>query len=209
MYILRNNWETSLAIFIITISFFSLSYSSFAFGQDKDNLWHYPNCYTVQTAGYIGFIALGVGFLSFNRTWESSLFYGYSPADVTGKVIHTVSWKNTLYPFSFDFSNDIVILPIYLGMTMLFVMDKNVYWENSTNCQPRYYNPTGRHIALNIGMQLNGRSKMIGLSHGFYVEITMLDTYLKGYLWDDNKYLRSKFDQIASLAIGYKIITNY
>ncbi|GAB4221159.1 MAG TPA: hypothetical protein PK348_01635 [Spirochaetota bacterium] len=206
MYILRENFYKLLTNLIITI-FFIFACDEPSHGHGKNELWYYPDCYTIQTAGYIGFIAMGIGFLSFNNTWESSLLYGFSPADVTGKEIHTVSWKNIVYPFTLNFLDDNVLLPFYFGVTMLFVMDKNVYWERSTNCPDRYYNPTGRHSAVSVGLQIQGKSTMIGLIHGFYVEITILDTYLKACLWDDSEYLN--FDDVASLAIGYKIITKY
>ncbi|MCX8125229.1 MAG: hypothetical protein N3F66_13860 [Spirochaetes bacterium] len=205
MYILRNNWNILFTILIISLLFF-LAYENFAHGQPKEQQWYFPDCFSAQTGGYIGFIAIGVGFLSSNNIWESTVFYGYCPANVTGKVIHTISWKNILYPFTFDFSYNNLIKPLYLGVTMFYVMDKNVYWEESTNCPDRYYNPTGRHIALSVGIQMEGRSKMMELKHGFYIEITMLDTYMKAYLWDDNDYLN--FEDCASMAIGYKIIFN-
>lgn len=186
------------AIFIITAD------TAAALDYSPERPWYMPDLISLQTAGYIGYIAGGIGFLSFNRSWESTLFYGYVPEDIGGREIHTLSWKNSVYPINFSIGDLCEISPLYLGMTFLFAMDKNVHWQYSTDCPDWYYPPTGTHAALNIGIQILLRSSLCTIIHGFYAEITMLDTYMKAYFWDDHEHLR--FNDCATLALGYKII---
>ncbi len=196
-------WMPEISAVMICIAFLAADgRTAHACGEGRH--WLLPDVVSMQTAGYIGYVAGGIGYLSFDRLWESTLFYGYVPREVGGIEIHTVSWKNTFYFVHFMFADVCEITPLYLGLTILFAMDRNVHWQYSTDCPQWYYPPTGAHAAVNVGVQLLVRSELLDLTYGFYAELSMLDTYLKAYVWDDNDHLA--LNDCATLAIGYKIL---
>ncbi|HPQ52885.1 MAG TPA: hypothetical protein PK253_06510 [Spirochaetota bacterium] len=202
MFILKNRCCAASAL-IITL-FFMLADNSAALEHNPDRPWYIPDLISVQTAGYIGYAAGGIGYLCFHRFWESTLFYGYVPEEIGGREIHTLSWKNSIYPIRIAVGEICELSPLYLGTTFLFALDKSVHWQYSTDCPDWYYPPTGFHVALNIGIQVLIKSQLFQIIHGFYAEITMLDTYMKAYFWDDHEHLA--FNDCATLALGYKII---
>lgn len=166
--------------------------------ETKDHYWFLPDLIMFQTAGYIGYFVGGFGYNFFDNHLETIISYGYVPENIGGKKIHTFAFKNSFYPFKLNINKNIEIAPFYMGITALFALDRNLYWEYSTDCPKFYYPPTGTHLALNIGTQVTVYTK-----NTFFVELSMLDTYAKAYFWDDHKYL--KFNECVTLAIGYKM----
>ncbi|MDY6934082.1 MAG: hypothetical protein SVZ03_07655 [Spirochaetota bacterium] len=167
-----------------------------------------PEIITIQTAGYIGFVAIGIGHSYYSNFWETGLFYGYVPESIGGCDIHTIAWKNSFYPFEYAPLEKITVSPIYFGITMLCALDKNLYWHSATDAPQweGYYFPTGIHFTFNIGFKILKESSSPNTYHSLFIEISSLDIYIKSYLYDDNEYLGLR--DIATLAIGYKLILN-
>lgn len=168
----------------------------YEFISKKQNHWYIPDLVMVQTAGYIGFVVGGLGYTFFNEKLDTIASYGYVPENIGGRRIHTFAVKNSYYPARFNLYKKIDIIPFYSGLTALFSLDKDVYWELSTNAPAFYYPPTGAHLALNVGTKIIGQK-----GNAFFIELSMLDTYAKTYFWDDFRYVA--FNECVTLAMGY------
>lgn len=207
-----SNKATITALAVISIlSFWNTSFAEV--GKNKSFLL--PDLVSFQTAGYVGYISVFPAYLFFDSKLELAFGYGYVPEEIGGREIHTLAFRTSYFPFRINVKDILTVNPIYFGFTALWATDENLYWEKSTQCPEDYYSPTGFHVALNAGMQFifNGTRP----KHGFFIEITALDTYLKAYYKNDDKYLLDNgafftdehegihLKDCASLAMGYKL----
>ncbi len=163
-----------------------------------------PNTFAAQTAGNIGFVALGAGYTYYKGSVVTQLLYGYVPESVGGISIHTLAFKQQLYPLRLQKDFPSLSSPIYLGFTaniglgdqyMLFLKDRfrDYYWPSAL----RFSLFTGIEGRLPLKAVLPG-------STGFYAEIGVLDPYLTAYFREDR--LRAR--DVLGLAFGMTFLTS-
>ena len=161
--------------------------------------------YTVlQSAGYLGFIAVGVG-KDFGRH-KINMLIGYVPEDVGGVEVWQYNLKYDWHPFQAiqletPYEN-IWIDPYYIGMSIIYGDHDDLFLELPEQYPSGYYPPTALRYTLNVGASLqHGR-------HTFFIEYSILDvnlvTFIKHPKFFTDNYDYFGLEGLGSLAIGVK-----
>ena len=158
----------------------------------------------LQSAGYHGFIALGVG-MDFERH-KINMLIGYVPEDIGGFEIWQYNFKYDWHPFQAiqletPYEN-ISIDPYYIGMSIIYSDHDDLFLEPPEQYPSGYYQPTALRYTLNVGASLqHGR-------HTFFIEYSILDinlvTFIKHPKFFTDNYDYFGLEGLGSLAIGVK-----
>lgn len=170
--------------------------------QDKKELK--PDYVILQSAGYLGFVAMGVG-KSFGRH-KVNMLLGYVPEDVGGVEIWQYGFKYEWHP-SKDIplgipEENIRLDPFYIGMSIIYGYHDDLFVNEPSQYPSGYYPPTAFHVTFNIGASLQH------WGHTFFLEYTALDVGLVSYI-KHQEFFADNYDYfglegIGSLAIGVK-----
>lgn len=161
----------------------------------------FPNQLSIQTAGYLGFVALGAGYAFFNGAWQTELFYGYVPRRIGGYSLYLISWKNSISPFRIRLTEATQLTPLYIGCSAIAGLDKRLYVRSGKASSKMIFN-SALHFSINAGFELMTRHYALGQRRGLYVELCALYDYLRLYADHPSTI---KFKDIATLAFGIKI----
>lgn len=164
------------------------------------------NYLVAQSAGYLGFIAVGVGRDVQGHTLSALL--GYVPEGLGGTEIWQLSLKYEWHPFTaitlFEQPEHIKLNPLYVGMSLIYGIHTDLFVDEPGQYPDGYYPPTAFRSTLNIGLSLLYRKQ-----YTVFIEYAALDTGLAAYVRhteffiDNYDYLG--LEGIGSLAIGIKI----
>lgn len=158
----------------------------------------------LQSGGYLGFIAVGVG-KDFGRH-KINMLIGYVPEDVGGVEVWQFDFKYDWHPSQAipfgDPQENIRLDPFYIGISVIYGAHNDLFLDEPEQYPTGYYPPTALRFSLNIGASLQyGR-------HTFFLEYSALDVGLIAYrkhpefFIDNYDYLG--LEGIGSLAIGVK-----
>jgi hypothetical protein len=147
-------------------------------GETK-NPW-VPNSALTQHAAYAGYLAAGFGY-EWRDTWALDLLYGYTPPELAGEAIHSWTLKSLAYLFSVG-SRDTVRVRPYLGLSVNYSPDSELFLRVPDRYPPGYYPATAVRPALIGGLEVRIQSQ---LAIGF--EFAVLDSEL-AYLTDTQHF---------------------
>jgi hypothetical protein len=166
--------------------------------------WIVPDFAKLQTAGYAGLIAVGLGYAGTDDIVNLSVAYGYTPELMVGAEVHTVGVTLSVRPFEIDFRNRARFIPVYAGAGLLFVLGDTYFMTVPERYPGRlYYPPTAVHWTLHAGTELDVLPEQGGVfeRHGFYAEVVALDSFLIAYAENPNEV---ELEEVLSLALGYR-----
>lgn len=174
--------------------------------RDSDPMgWYVPDFAKLQTGGYSGLVTVGVGYSAFNDRWNFTLDYGFAPATVAGRNVHSVSTTWSYRPFDFRVGS-VRFVPIYGGANLLFTAGNGYFLtvpERYRQYDKRYYPPTGVHWMAHLGTEIDflpPENSFIE-RHGFYAELRTLDTYFVSYIENPKTV---SFREVLASALGYR-----
>ncbi len=156
----------------------------------------------MQTAGYLGFIALGAGYAFFNRVWQTELFYGYVPRRIGGYSLHLISWKNSVSPYRIRITEAMQLTPLYIGCSTIAGLDERLY-ERSGAADSNMFFKSALHLSINAGLEFMKWNYAVGQRRGLYIELCALYDYLRLYA---NHSSKIELKDIATLAFGIRIV---
>lgn len=159
-----------------------------------------------QTAGYLGYIAAGVGRDFKNH--DVNLLIGYVPEHIGGQEIWQLALKYAWHPFEGFGHTSVqgehsVWDPFYLGLSVIYGHHSELFVTPPDQYPDNYYPSTAFRFTLNVGTSLNFKSSTI------FLEFSALDLGLIAYL-ENPEFFNENYDYlglegIGSLAIGFKI----
>jgi len=164
------------------------------------------NYIVAQSAGYVGFIAVGMG-RDFQRHTISALL-GYVPEEIGGVELWQLSLKYEWHPFAAipldDPSNNIKLNPFYIGTSLIYGRHTNLFVNEPGQYPDGYYGPTALRSTLNMGLSL-----LYGKKYTLFIEYAALDTGVVAYVRHPEFFMDNYdflgLEGIGSLAVGIKL----
>ena len=121
----------------------------------KKSLIKPPDHVKIQTAGGIGFVAVGAGYSTKNQKLEADLYYGYLPGSIGGVRIHSISAKFIWIPINSATGKKLILEPLTTGLVVNYSFGKQYFSFDPPNYPYRYYSfPTAIHSALFLGSRI-------------------------------------------------------
>jgi len=119
-----------------------------------------PDNLIIQTAGYVGFIAIGLGW-GVTKNSQFSLLAGYVPKSVAGIELWQLSAKFDWYVFEKSIINmsvkSIHWHPFYLGLGLTYGIHDDLWVQLPDRYPDEYYQPTAFRFLLNFGSKFSLR----------------------------------------------------
>jgi hypothetical protein len=172
--------------------------------RDPDRLgWYVPDFARVQTGGFVGLVAAGLGYAAFDDILNLSMHYGFTPEEHAGTNVHAFSFEVSIRPFDVRFES-FRFVPIYLGPGLLYAWGDDFFTtlpDRYEQIDSRYYPPTSLHWTARAGTELGYLPGGFFERHGVYYEVTMLGAYFE--LYSENPETLD-FSDMFSGAIGYR-----
>ena len=171
----------------------------------KKSLIKPPDHIKIQTAGGIGFIAVGAGCSNKNKKLEGDLYYGYLPKSIGGVRIHSISAKFIWIPIKAVRENRFILEPLTAGLVVNYSFGKQYFGFDPPNYPYRYYSfPTAIHSALFLGSRIgfNFPTNTFVRRLSLYYEILSFDREIIS-LVSNPKSLH--ITDIITLSLGVKI----
>lgn len=158
----------------------------------------------VQSAGYLGFVAVGVGKNLGNH--KVNILVGYVPENFGGVGLWQFNFKYDWHPSQAiplgAPQENIRLDPFYIGLSVIYGVHDDLFVNLPPQYPAGYYPATARHYTLNIGASIQYSS------HTFFLEYTALGvgliTYKRNPEYFLNNYDYLGLESIGSLAIGVK-----
>ncbi len=160
-----------------------------------------PDFCSLQFAGYTGFLSVSAGDNFFNERLSLGLQYGFSPKQITGEQIRTISFKGTYYfkrSFPLGFSK---VTPTF-NASIMFETGQNSDIFPNRKYPEGYYMTNSLNFPLSVGLSFKrhmANNFFADIEHGF--EIGTLGQYLYYYAVS----LGKTNENIISLAFYIKI----
>jgi hypothetical protein len=164
-----------------------------------------PDHIKIQTAGGIGFVAVGVGYRTKNQKLEGDLYYGYLPKSIGGVRIHSISAKFVWIPIYGVRRKKFIIEPLTTGIVVNYSFGKQYFSFDPPYYPYRYYSfPTAIHSALFLGSRLgfNFPTNTFVRRLSLYYEILSFDREILS-LVSNPKSLQ--ITDIVTLSLGVKV----
>ncbi len=173
--------------------------------RDPDRLgWYVPDFARLQTGGFVGMAALGIGYAAFDDVLNFSAHYGFTPAERAGQDVHAASFEVLVRPVDVRVGA-FRLVPVYLGPGLLHVWGDGFFSTvpgRYRHIDSSYYPPTALHWTARLGVELDYVPESgVFERHGIYYEATALGTYVSAYL--DNHEGLSALDVFGG-AVGYR-----
>ena len=189
------------------ILLFIILFCSNVFAQNdtlaKNKLWYVPDYASLQLAGNIGFLSVGVGYEIFDDVWYAELLYGYVPS-IRSKAesIHLVTIKNTFPIFTKEFGNNYSISPI-AGLGITYDAGTNTFTTLPSQFPKGYYISNAIHFTLFGGAKVHKdfTDNKIFKGIDYYFEVGTVESYL----WYAITSKEVKITEAFSSAIGVNI----
>jgi hypothetical protein len=162
-----------------------------------------PDFIRLQVGGYTGLISIGVGYAALDDVVNYTIEYGFTPASVAGRSVHTVGTHLTLRPVDVRFG-DTRWVPAYGGAGLLFTFGDGYFVNVPERYRDRtYYPPTGVHWFAITGSEVSRLPADTSFfeRHGLYWEARVLDTFLFSLI--ENPRTIAPIEAAAS-ALGYR-----
>jgi hypothetical protein len=149
--------------------------------RDVDRIgWWAPDFVKLQTGGYIGLFAVGLGYAMLDDVINVTLSYGNTPSFAAGTSTRALHGDLTLRPV--DVQMEMMrLVPFYIGGGALYVFGDEFFVRVPERYRdPSYYQPTALHPTLHAGLELDyvpGPESLIE-RHGVYVELRTIGMFL-------------------------------
>ena len=195
--------STMLVTFILLFLHPGMSTAAESFEEEKQKSRRIDHV-VLQSAGYLGFIAVGVG-KDLGRH-KINMLIGYVPESIGGVEVWQLNFKYDWHPLQtiyFKASQENIRLdPFYIGISVIYGSHKDLFLDEPEQYPTGYYPPTALRYTLNLGASLqHGR-------HTFFLEYTALDVGLVNYINHPDFFIDNYdflgLEGIGSLAIGVK-----
>ncbi len=171
-------------------------------GRDRDALGPWvPDYARLQTGGFVGVVAVGIGYAAFDDVLNIALHYGYTPFE-TGDV-HSVELSVSARPFELA-AGQARLVPIYIGLGALGTWGAR-YYLDLPNRYPgsRYYPPNAVQPVGFLGIEADWvPTRSVIERHGLFFEVKTLAGYTLRYARNPDVV---DFEDIVSAAVGYRI----
>jgi hypothetical protein len=173
--------------------------------RDPDRLgWYVPDFVRVQTGGFVGLVAVGIGYAAFDDIVNLSGHYGFTPAEHAGTNVHAFSFELSVRPFDFRMES-VRLVPIYVGPGLLYAWGDEFFTrvpDRYQHIDSSYYPPTAIHWTARAGTELDYvPDSGFFERHGMYYEVTLLGAYFDYYR--ENPRALDFTDMFAG-AVGYR-----
>lgn len=172
--------------------------------RDSDALgWWAPDYVKLQTGGYAGLAAAGVGYAAFDDVLNASLLYGYVPALAAGRTVHSLHFALHGRPVELRFG-PVRWIVSYAGIGVLHTWGDRYFILLPARYAGGYYSPTGLHLTGHLGTEVDlvAGGASIFERHGLYLELCALEFYVRRYLRNPDSLGLS---EVVSLAFGYRL----
>lgn len=169
--------------------------------RDDDGLgFPVPDFAKLQSGGFAGAVALGLGYAALDDVLNAGVFYGYVPP-ARGRSVQSLHFVLSLRPGEAQFAAA-RWLPLYAGFGALCTWGPGYFVTPPARYPAGYYYPTALRLTAHIGSELDWLSERGAFErHGFFVELTTLDIFLFAYV--ENPHLVDLND-IVSTSLGYR-----
>jgi hypothetical protein len=124
---------------------------------ESESLW-VPNSAITQHAAYAGYLAAGFGY-EWRDTWALDLLYGYTPPELAGEAVHSWTLKSLAYMGAIG-SRDLVRLRPYLGLSVNYSPDSELFLQVPDHYPPGYYPASAVRPALVGGLEFRVQSQL-------------------------------------------------
>lgn len=172
--------------------------------EDKEGTknWYLPGYYSIQYAGNIGFISLGLGYDWWREKAQSAFLYGYVPKSKGNATIHTFTIKNTFRLYQIEIAEKYNLSPI-LGFSISLEPGENSYMRVPEKYPDGYYGPNSFYACINLGLKSTFKLKPDRhfSAIGVYVEFNTL----ADYIYYNILAKEDRSNNIGSLALGVNV----
>jgi hypothetical protein len=168
--------------------------------RDRFGPW-VPDFAELQSGGFAGTLALGVGYAPLHGVLNVAVLYGYVPPAFGGSV-HSLHATLQVHPLSFS-SHGVRWQPAYVGVGALCTWGPGYFLLLPERYPAGYYPPNACHATLQLGAELKWEPRA-GLvrAHGVYFELTTVDTLMFDYFQNPRVTHPA---EVVSSAIGYRL----
>ncbi|MBX3131700.1 MAG: hypothetical protein KF718_33595 [Polyangiaceae bacterium] len=173
--------------------------------RDTDELgWYVPDFVRLQTGGFVGLVAVGVGYAAFDDVLNVSAHYGFTPASLVGTTVHAASLEILIRPFD-QRLGDFRVVPIYVGPGLLYTGGEGFFTrvpEQYSHIDSNYYPPSSLYWTARVGVELDYVPPAGFFErHGVYYEATLFSAYLNLYRKNPDTLA---FENMFGGAVGYR-----
>jgi hypothetical protein len=160
----------------------------------------------LQTGGYVGLIALGVGYSWLRDVMNTSATYGFTPAWTAGRTVHALHLAHQIRPIHVSFG--CAMLVPFVGAGVLATGGNGYFFrqpDQYDHYSDRYYRATAYYWTAQLGLGLLWRQPTNSLvaRHGPYLELITLVAHAAVAL--ENPAVSSWSDAVAT-ALGYRVV---
>lgn len=195
---------SSLVVTLTLLSLHPQMASADTLSEDENQESQLIDYMLLQSGGYLGFIAMGIG-MDFERH-KIGMMIGYVPENIGGVEITQLDFKYDWHPFQaipFTISDkNTWIDPYYIGLSLIYGEHDDLYLELPEQYPSGYYPSTALRYTLNVGASLQYER------HTFFIEYNILDVNLVTFIKHPNFFIDNYdyfgLEGIGSLAIGVK-----
>lgn len=197
---------------IFIISLLALAFSGGLNAQDtsweiieeggKEKKGYLPSYYTVQYAGNIGFMSIGLGYDWWSEKAQSAFIYGYVPESKGNATIHTFSIKNTFRLYQFNIADKYNLSPT-LGFSLSFEPGENSYIKLPEKYPEGYYGPNSFYACINLGLKTNFKFKEE--RHFSSIDVFGEFNTLADYIYYNLISQEDRSNNIGSFALGVNV----
>lgn len=139
--------------FTTVFAFLSLNVAAQETLSDNDTVrkWTLPSHVSMQFAGNIGLISVGVGYNAFKSKCQLTLAYGYVPAPVSRKAIQLITLKGNITLFKLTIRKH-QVLP-YFGLAGTMETGRNTFIRLPSRYPRGYYHSNAFHLSGALGLK--------------------------------------------------------
>ncbi len=169
---------------------------------------YYPDHISVQYAGNMGFLSVGVGHSFLNHKLKTELFYGYLPKLIGGSNIHTISLKFNYKPWFIVINKNNKINPLSFGALVIYTLGDKYFLKQSRRYPDDYYKANAVHFNPFLEVSLINKSKFYKNyfnSLELYMDIAVLDEYLGDYIYSKFNEGYVKMKDVINLSFGFRL----
>lgn len=175
--------------------------------RDRDCLgWAVPDYAQLQSGGYVGLVAVGVGYALFDDWLHVGSSYGVSPAFHSGRTVHALHGVFSLRPTSILLAPHYALVP-YAGAGFLVTFGEHYFWEQPARYdryEKPYYPATAHYWTAHLGCELAWQqaANAVVESHGIFWELRTIDRFL--FEWLSNTEVIEPWEALSS-GLGYRL----
>ncbi len=159
-----------------------------------------PDYARLQTGGFVGTVAAGLGYAAFDDILNVTLLYGYTPDE--GGDVHALELSAAARPFEVGWDRARFV-PLYAGVGLLGTWGRRYYLDLPDQYPSDYYPPNALQPVILVGAELDwvSNAKVVE-RQGLYFELKTLTTFVQRYARNPEVV---DFEDIVAGCVGYRI----